>query len=84
VLDAARRLDGVAAERVLARTIPQARLTIDARRSGSSAAALATRLRDADPSVRVGVAGDTLTVNPHNLEPGEAEHIAERLLRLLG
>jgi hypothetical protein len=33
--------------------------------------------------VRAGLAGDTLTFNPHNLVPGEAEHIAARLTTIL-
>ncbi|MBI3972318.1 MAG: hypothetical protein HY332_13615, partial [Chloroflexi bacterium] len=79
VLDAARDLDGVVAERILARTIPQAKLTIDAARAGISAREIAARLREGDPSIRLAQSGDTLMVNPHNLADGEAELIAHRL-----
>ncbi|CAA9265253.1 MAG: L-seryl-tRNA(Sec) selenium transferase-related protein [uncultured Chloroflexi bacterium] len=84
VLDGVRELDGISGEQFLARGIPQVRLTVDERRAGLSAAALTTRLRDGDPSIWMTHAGDTLTVNPHNLQPGEAEHIVERMSDLLG
>jgi D-glucosaminate-6-phosphate ammonia-lyase len=83
ILHAAQDLEGVTAERFLARTIPQAKLTLDALRAGISAAELSARLAEGDPSVRAGLAGNTLTFNPHNLEPGEAEHIAARLTAIL-
>jgi D-glucosaminate-6-phosphate ammonia-lyase len=83
ILDALQGLDGATTERFLARTIPQARLTIDQARAGTSAASLAAQLRDGDPRIFLTHAGNTLTVNPHNLQPGEAEHIAFRLRSLL-
>jgi L-seryl-tRNA(Ser) seleniumtransferase len=83
ILDASRSVAGVTGERFLARTIPQARLTLDAARAGISAADLASRLANGDPSVRASLAGDTLTFNPHNLESGEAEQIAARLVAVL-
>lgn len=79
VLDAVQGLDGIVGEQTVARTIPQARLTVDPVRAGLSAVEIAARLADGDPSVRLARSGDTLTVNPHNLEEGEAEHIAARL-----
>jgi uncharacterized pyridoxal phosphate-dependent enzyme len=83
VLDAVRGLDGVRAERVPARTIPQARLTVDPQGAGLGAADLAARLWEGDPRIAVGRAGETLTINPHNLEEGEAAQIAARLAEVL-
>jgi L-seryl-tRNA(Ser) seleniumtransferase len=79
VLDAAQGLDGITAQQIVARTIPQAKLTVDPGRAGATAAEIAARLRDGDPSIRLSQSGDTLVVNPHNLEPGEAEVVAARL-----
>src|SRR5439155_1015158 len=59
VLDALHRLgdvDGVRVERFLYRTIPQVSVTIDAERTGWSAADLAVRLREGEPSIVPGVA----------------------------
>ncbi|HEV2121498.1 MAG TPA: aminotransferase class V-fold PLP-dependent enzyme, partial [Chloroflexota bacterium] len=83
VLDALKGLEGVVTERVLARTIPQAKITVDADRAGVTAAAIATSLRKGEPSIFLTQSGDTLTVNPHNLQPGESESIATRLRSLL-
>ncbi|MBI3973049.1 MAG: aminotransferase class V-fold PLP-dependent enzyme [Chloroflexi bacterium] len=83
VLDAVRGLDGVAAERIIARTIPQARLTVDPARAGLTAPELAARLRDGDPPIAVAHSRDSVTINPHNLEPGEAEQVAARLRHVL-
>jgi L-seryl-tRNA(Ser) seleniumtransferase len=88
VLDAAQGHDGVTAERFYARTIAQARLTIDPARAGDTANGFARRLREGDPSIVVTQTGDSLVVNPHNLEPytgteGEADQIALRLRALL-
>jgi len=83
ILDAAANLEGVTADCFLARTIPQARVTLDPSRTGISAADLSSRLAEGDPSIRASLAGDTLTFNPHNLEPGEADQIAARLTQVL-
>ncbi len=79
VLDLAAGLEGIRAERTVARTIPQASLTVDAARTGIDAATVAAQLAAGDPSIRLSQSGDTLVINPHNLEPGEAEEIAARL-----
>jgi L-seryl-tRNA(Ser) seleniumtransferase len=84
VLEGAAGLPGVAAERVVARTIPQARLTLDAGRAGIDAPGLAAGLAAGDPSIRVGRAGDAVVINPHNMQEGEAALIVERLQALLG
>ena len=83
ILDAARGADGITAERFYARTIAQARLTVEASRVGDSAAGLARRLRDGDPSIVATQSGEQLIFNPHNLEPGEAEQIALRVRQVL-
>jgi uncharacterized pyridoxal phosphate-dependent enzyme len=83
VLDAVRGLEGVMAERILVRTIPQARLWLEPARAGTGAAALAAQLAGGDPSIRLAHTAESLTVNPHNLEPGEAELVAARLRELL-
>jgi L-seryl-tRNA(Ser) seleniumtransferase len=86
VLDAVRDLDGLTAERFHARTIAQAKLTLDPTVTTISAAGLIKQLRDGDPSICVSTvpnAPNSLLVNPHNLEPGEADLIATRLRQLL-
>ena len=83
ILDAIRGMDGVTADRFYARTIAQARVTVDASRVGDSAAGLARRLRDGDPSIVCTLSGEALVFNPHNLEPGEAEQIGLRLKQVL-
>jgi L-seryl-tRNA(Ser) seleniumtransferase len=83
VLDAVRGIDGLTAERIYARTIPQARLTVDSERIGATAAGIAARLRDGQPSICVSQAPGALIVNPHNLQPGEAEQIGARLREVL-
>lgn len=82
-LDAVRGLDGVRAERIYARTIAQAKLTVDAARAGTTVAGLAGQLRDGEPSICGSLAGDALIVNPHNLLPGEPEQIGARLRQVL-
>lgn len=86
VLDAVRGLDGVSAERIHARTIAQAKLTVDPTVAGLTGADLLKQLRDGDPSICVSTvpnAPDSLIVNPHNLEPGEAEQVGAQLRTLL-
>ena len=82
ILDAAGTLDGITAERVLARSIPQARITLDAA-SGFTARQLAAELAAGDPSIRVSLGADAITFNPHNMEPGDAELIATRLRQVI-
>jgi L-seryl-tRNA(Ser) seleniumtransferase len=82
VVDALHQLgeiEGVRIERFLYRTIPQVRVTVDAERAGWSSADLGARLRDGEPSIVAGVTREAVTINPHNLEPGEAEQVAARL-----
>jgi L-seryl-tRNA(Ser) seleniumtransferase len=83
VIEALEGANGVQVERIVARTIPQARLTLDAARAGIDAAGLAAALAAGDPSVRLGRAGDALVFNPHMLEEGEAELVAARLRQVL-
>ncbi|MDQ3702478.1 MAG: aminotransferase class V-fold PLP-dependent enzyme [Chloroflexota bacterium] len=83
VLAAAAGWPGVQVHRTIARTIPQASLTVDAARAGIDAATIAAQLAAGDPSIRLTLAGDTLVINPHNLQAGEAEQIAERLLQIV-
>jgi L-seryl-tRNA(Ser) seleniumtransferase len=79
VLDAARGVEGLTAERIYARTIPQARLTVAGDVIGDTAAGIAARLRAGQPSICVSQAPNALVVNPHNIQPGEAEQIGARL-----
>jgi L-seryl-tRNA(Ser) seleniumtransferase len=80
VLDAVQGLTGITAMRIMARTIPQAQIAVDAARAGISAAEIARQLRDGDPSIRLTQTGETLVINPHNLEATEeAELVAARL-----
>ena len=86
VLDALHRvgnLEGIRVERFSYRTIPQVSVIVDAERAGFSAADLATRLRDGEPSIVPSVAKAAVTINPQNLEPGEAEQVAARLTQVL-
>ena len=84
VLDATHALDGVTVERFLHRTIPHARITIDASRAGTTAAAVASRLKEGRPSIRLGLAGDALVFNPHMLqEEAEAALVAARLVETI-
>lgn len=83
VLDAAQGLDGIQGERILARTIPMARLTVDPAAAGISASDIAARLWDGEPRIYVARSGNTLTANPHNLVDGEAAQIASRLRQII-
>lgn len=64
--------------------IPVARVTIDERALGRTAAQVAEALATGDPGVRVGVGKDHVVVNPHFLEAGEEKLVAERLRVALG
>ena len=79
ILDSVRHLPGVKAERGVARTIAQARVTIDAASAGISATDVAKTLSEGDPSIRLTHSADLLVLNPFNLENGEARLVAERL-----
>ena len=70
-------------ERIVARTVPQARISLDPARAGIDAAALGARLAAGDPSIRLGRAGDALVFNPHMMGEGEAEQVAGRLRAVL-
>ena len=83
VLDGVRELDGISGERTFSRGIPLAQLTVNEPRAGLSAATLAARLTEGDPSIWLRHSGDVITMNPHNLQPGEAEQIAERIADLV-
>ena len=64
--------------------IPVAKLHVDAKVAGKSAAEVAAELLAGEPGIRVGQQRDFLTVNPHFVEPGEERLIAERLRAVLG
>lgn len=83
VLDGVRELEGITGERFLSRGIPHAKLNVNADRAGKNASELALELRKSDPSIRLAHDDGSLTVNPHNLQPGEAVEIVERLGDLL-
>ena len=74
----------VADEASYSEGIPVAKLHVDPKVAGRSAADVAAALLGGDPGVRVGQQRDSLTVNPHFLEPGEERLVAERLREALG
>jgi L-seryl-tRNA(Ser) seleniumtransferase len=74
----------VAEEAAYSEGVPVATLRIDPKAAGKSAADVAAELMAGDPGVRVGQHRDSLTVNPHFLEPGEERLVAERLRQALG
>jgi L-seryl-tRNA(Ser) seleniumtransferase len=82
VLDGLAGLDGVQGKRIVARTIPQAELTFDGP-ARLTAADVAARLAEGDPSIRANVSGAALVINPHNLQDGEADVIARRLREVI-
>ena len=51
---------------------------------GPSLADVAARLKAGDPPIYVSATAETLRVNPHVLEPGDAEQIGTRLRAVLG
>jgi D-glucosaminate-6-phosphate ammonia-lyase len=59
-------------------------VTIQPRPNGMNAAAIARTLADGNPSIRVGVKGDVITINVHTVTPGDELIIAERLRDALG
>jgi L-seryl-tRNA(Ser) seleniumtransferase len=59
--------------------IPVAKVFVDPKEAGRSAAEVAAALMEGDPGVRVNQASDWLSVNPQFLEPGEERVVAERL-----
>lgn len=58
--------------------IPATQVTIDPKVAHTTATALAQALAEGDPSIRVGVKGDVLTVVAQFIEAGEEAIIAER------
>ncbi len=58
-------------------------VTIQPRPSGLDAASVAQKLRDGNPSIRVGQRGDILVINVHTVTPGDEEIIGERLRNIL-
>jgi L-seryl-tRNA(Ser) seleniumtransferase len=83
VIEALEGADGVQVERIVARTVAQARISVDPARAGIDGATLGAQLAAGDPSIRLGHAGDALLFNPHMMGEGEAEQVAERLLAVL-
>jgi L-seryl-tRNA(Ser) seleniumtransferase len=78
-------LPGVATERLWPRQGPwmQLKITVDASRAGTTAAAVQQTLRDGDPSVRVRLEDGDLLVYAHGLNDGEDEVVADSLRRAL-
>ena len=83
VIEALEGADGVQVKRFVARTVPQARISVDPARAGIDATALGARLAAGDPSIRLGRDGDALLFNPHMMGEGEAEQVAGRLRAVL-
>lgn len=63
--------------------IPSVRIAIDPSKAGISAAQLESELAAGDPGVKLVLERNALVVNPHFLEKGEANVIAERMRRFL-
>ena len=85
IVDDANRVPGVQA-RVSAhphRPVPHAVVAFAPDWRGARPADVAAKLKSGDPPIFVGSTDEELTVNPHTLEPGEAEIIARRLRDVL-
>lgn len=67
------------------RPVPTAVVYFAREWAGPSGQAVATTLLEGDPAIHIlrGGYSDELAINPHNLQPGEAEIVAERLRRAL-
>jgi L-seryl-tRNA(Ser) seleniumtransferase len=87
IVDAVADVPGIAAalvENAVSHTVPHAVLSFTPRWIGSTSAELVAALRAGDPPIYVaGHVQGQIGVNPHMLEPGEAELIAQRLSALL-
>jgi D-glucosaminate-6-phosphate ammonia-lyase len=59
-------------------------VTVQPRPNGTSAAAIVQALRDGNPSIRVGLRGETIAVFVHTVTPGDELIIADRLREALG
>jgi L-seryl-tRNA(Ser) seleniumtransferase len=81
-------LPGVTARRTFpneaGQPMPRALIAFDAAICGLSGAEVRERLWEGDPRVAVAPAGETgISITPDTLEPGEEEHVAERIRAVL-
>ena len=72
------------AEAAYSEGIPVAKLIVDPKLAGRSAADVAAALMEGDPGVRLHQERDWLSVNPQFLEPGEERIVVQRLRAPLG